>query len=255
MIAIRRISRPRELAEVDALYRGVFGIAAEDNGLNVRLLVALSSNSGHVIGAYDGARLVGFGLSFLAHDRGAGRLYQYSQTVAVAPDAQGRQVGRAVKYGQRDAALADGVDLMRWAFDPMHARNAHFNLDVLGGRILSTRPDFYGSAAAPPDRGERTDRCLIDWELSAPARLTCPHVDAAGLAPGQTVETGGAVLVGVPLHWREFRREVGAAAGADVRAATVEAIGKALAQGLVGVSCRRVDATTAAYVLVPGRAA
>ena len=30
--------------------------------------------------------------------------------------------------------IAANSGRVRWSFDPMHARNAHFNTDVLGGR-------------------------------------------------------------------------------------------------------------------------
>lgn len=253
-IHVRRLESAGELAEVDGLYRRVFALDPADTGLNVRLLVALGANSGHVVGAFADDRLVGFGTSFLARDAGTGRPYQYSQTVAVAEDAQNRGVGRAIKLAQRDVALADGVELMRWVFDPMHARNAHFNLDVLGGRVIALHRDFYGAAAPRRDAGEPTDRCVVEWDLTgAPVPAHAP-ADLAAPPPGCSHELGEAVVVGLPADWRRYRASVGGAAAAEVRAATVETIEKALARGLQGAACRRLGADTAAYLFTPAGA-
>lgn len=244
---LRRITEPADLADVDALYRCVFQLSAGDTGLNQRLLVGLIGNSGRLIGAYEAGRLVGFGLSFLARDRPSGRLYHYSQTVAVAPQVQGQGVGRAVKCAQRQAALDDGIDLMRWSFDPMHARNAHFNLDVLGARAHRLHRDLYGDAAPGRDAGERTDRLVVDWELTAP-RPERPAPPDVVLAPGGSAQLGDIAAVAVPADWSGFRAAHGASTAAQIREQTVAAMQHALSRGLVATSCRRTAADTAVYL-------
>ena len=234
--AVREVRDPAELAAIDRLYRRVFGVPDDHNGMNLRLLVGIGANSGHVLGAFDADGLVGFGLSFLARDAGTGRLYQYSQTVAVAPEAQSRRIGRRLKAAQRAAALADGVDLMRWAYDPMQARNAHFNLDVLGGRVRRLHRDFYGTVELARDAGEPTDRFVVDWELAAEPRPQCG---------------GNGMSVAIPADWAAYRAAHGRAAAERTRREAVDRLGAALASGLVAVSCRRTGADTAAYVLVP----
>jgi predicted GNAT superfamily acetyltransferase len=249
MIHIRPLTCADELGAVDALYRDVFGIADGDTGLNLRLLSALAANSAHVLGAYEDRRLVGFGVSFLARDPSTERLYQYSQTVAVARDMQTRGVGRLVKYAQRDAALADGIDLLRWVFDPMYARNAHFNLDVLGGRARRVHRNLYGAAAPGRDAGERTDRLLIDWELRAPRAEPRPEVPELVPQLGHTREFGDQLAIGIPADWQTYRAEVGPVAAAQLRESVVDALAKALDRGLVVTSCRRVNDTAAMYLL------
>lgn len=247
MVQLRRITEPAELPEVDALYRDVFHVATGDTGLNQRLLVGLIGNSGHLIGAYEADRLVGFGLSFLGRDRPSGRLYHYSQTVAVAEHVQGRGVGRAVKCAQRQAALDDGVDLMRWSFDPMHARNAHFNLDVLGARAHRLHRALYGAAAPGRDAGERTDRLVVDWELTAP-RTRGPAPPDVTLTPGSSAQLGEIVAVAVPADWTAYRAAHGTSVAVAVRNETVAAIEDALGRGLAAYSCRRTAAEVAVYL-------
>jgi predicted GNAT superfamily acetyltransferase len=249
MTQIRRLTTVDQFGAVDALYREVFGITGDDTGLNVRLLSALAANSAHVLGAYTGSRLVGFGVSFLARDRSTGRLYQYSQTVAVAPDMQTRGIGRLVKSAQREAALEDGIDQLRWVFEPMYARNAHFNLDVLGGRVRRLHRNLYGLAAPGRDRGERTDRLLVEWELRAASSAARPPVPELVPPPGHTCEFGDQLLIGIPADWHGYRTQVGPQAAAGLRASVVDALAKALDRGLVATSCHRVNDTSAVYLL------
>ena len=154
-----------------------------------------------------------------------------------------------IKHAQRDAALADGIDLLRWVFDPMYARNAHFNLDVLGARSRRVQRNLYGSAAPGRDRGERTDRLLVDWELRAPAAPTLAHLPELLPPAGHSREFGDRMAIGIPADWHRFRTEVGAAAAAELRATVVDEFAKALDRGLVATSCRRVDELTAVYLL------
>lgn len=219
MTCVRRLSEPAHLGAAEQLYADVFG-----RRLNHRLLVGIAANGGYVLGAYEDEDLVGYGLSFLA--RADGRLYQYSQTVAVTPSAQGRGIGRAIKYAQRDAALADDIDLIRWSFDPVHARNAHFNTDVLGGRITRLRKDFYG---------EGTDRFLVDWGL----RAIAPPIewDVPSLEPGHGKDLGDAMAIAIPTTPHHDLRET----------ALFE---EAFERGLVGASCRLLDEHTAVYLFV-----
>jgi predicted GNAT superfamily acetyltransferase len=250
---VRLVHDPAELGQVTALYRRVFGLNHADGAINTRLLVALDMNSGHVIGAFLDGELVGFGYSFLALDDRAGRLLQYSQTTAVAPEMQGRGIGRAVKLAQRRAALDRGIDLMRWAFDPMRAHNAHFNLDVLGGTVSRFVPQMYGDAAPGRDVGDMTDRFIVDWELAGPRRPEHGQFPArTSLRAGATSRIDDATLVAIPAAWPEVRRQHGTAHARRLRAETADHFAQALADGLTAVSCQRIDAETAAYLFVAG---
>jgi predicted GNAT superfamily acetyltransferase len=249
---------PEDCARCELIYREVFGLAPGDGSLNARLLVALGRNSGMVVGAYGDGELIGFVLSFLARQEN-GRLYQYSQTAAIVPTWQGQGVGRAMKFAQRSAALAAGIDLVRWAFDPVRAVNGHFNLDVLGAKATSIARDLYGHMATPDDRGEPTDRFIVDWELRDPAVVA----RAEGAAPGQVdrepiairpgeLQTGtAAALLGIPADWRAYRHTAPAAAG-PLRDQILDRAQQLMSAGLTAVSCRRLDGETAVYRFTRG---
>ena len=59
--------------------------------------------------------------------------------MAVAKDYQNKGVGARLKWAQRERALAKGGKLIKWTWDPMQARNAHFNLNRLGVTVDEIR--------------------------------------------------------------------------------------------------------------------
>jgi predicted GNAT superfamily acetyltransferase len=198
-------------AEASALYREVFGYDDPAYGLNPRLLGALASNGGSVVGILDESdRLVAFAYGFCGTDRRG--FYHYSQSAVVAAEQQGHGLGRMLKHAQREVALSHGMSRMRWTYDPAQVRNAHFNLDVLGARGRWFAPDMYGPG---------TDRVIVEWDLS---RDAAPAPDDAALTQ----------LV-VPGDPRELRRSF------------EELLGK----GLVAVSCRRLPDGAGAYYFGP----
>ncbi|MET9316618.1 hypothetical protein ABZX12_32765 [Kribbella sp. NPDC003505] len=154
-------------AEASTLYREVFGYLDPAYGLNPRLLGALASNGGSVVGILDeNDLLVAFAYGFCGTDRRG--FYHYSQSAVVASDQQGHGLGRMLKHAQREVALSHGMSRMRWTYDPAQIRNAHFNLDVLGARGRWFAPDMYGPG---------TDRVIVEWDLTreqpaVPAGLT-----------------------------------------------------------------------------------
>jgi predicted GNAT superfamily acetyltransferase len=252
-LATAVLRSPEDCARCELIYREVFGLAPDDGSLNARLLIALGRNSGMVIGAYGNGELVGFVLSFLARQDCGGRLYQYSQTAAILPAWQGLGVGRAMKFAQRSAALAAGIDLVRWAFDPLRAVNAHFNLDVLGAVAGSLARDFYGPMATPDDRGEPTDRFVVDWELRDSAVVaraagahTREHREPVSIRAGELRTGPDTALLGIPADWRAFRRSSPAAAG-PMRSQILGHAQQLMGTGLAAVSCSRLDSDTAVY--------
>jgi predicted GNAT superfamily acetyltransferase len=261
-VEVRPLAAPEEMSQCESLYRRVFGLRAEEGSLNSRLLVALARNSGIVVGAFAGDELVGFAFSFLAQDAGSGLAYQYSQTAAVLPDWQGCGVGRQLKFAQREVALARGIRWMRWAFDPFKFRNAHFNLDVLGAHATGLARDLYGARGYGLDAESSTHRLIVDWRLGSqrvsqigegrppaePPAQSCtaqpgtaqPDVAPVGVIRRQ--EEGTAFLV-VPATWRPGG-EPGELALKDRVLVAIESL---LGEGLIGVSCTRLNEDVAVY--------
>jgi predicted GNAT superfamily acetyltransferase len=73
-----------------------------------------------------------------------------------------------LKLAQREDALARGIDLVEWTFDPLELKNAYFNIERLGAIVRRFVPNQYGSTSSPLHGGLPTDRCIAEWWLSAP---------------------------------------------------------------------------------------
>ncbi|MFQ5927700.1 MAG: GNAT family N-acetyltransferase, partial [Terriglobia bacterium] len=117
-------------------------------------------------GAYDGNELIGFVLAF-AGVRGD-QTFLHSHMAAVLPAYQNAGVGRRLKLAQRADALARGIRLVEWTFDPLEIRNAYFNLEKLGVIVREYLPDLYGRTTSPLHAGLPTDRLLAEWWLDSP---------------------------------------------------------------------------------------
>jgi predicted GNAT superfamily acetyltransferase len=121
---------------------------------------------GQVLGAFDGDTLVGFTKAFVGmHDHTP---YLHSHMAAVLPDYRDRHIGRQLKLAQREHALRRDIRRIEWTFDPLETRNAHFNINRLGGMARQYLPNLYGITSSPLHRGLPTDRLLVEWHLESP---------------------------------------------------------------------------------------
>src|SRR5262245_26800504 len=127
------------------------------------LLVASIKRGGILIGAWDDSRLVGFVWSMPGIRNG--QPTHWSHMLGVRPEARGEGLGVQLKRAQRDQALAAGVELIEWTFDPLQAVNAHLNLSVLGCESSEYRVNTYGEMSGPLHRGTPTDRLVAEWWL------------------------------------------------------------------------------------------
>jgi predicted GNAT superfamily acetyltransferase len=126
-------------------------------------IVALSFSGNVPYGAVDGDRLVGFVLGWAGVDDVG--LHAHSHMLAALPDRRHTGVGYALKLAQRAECMDRGISVVRWTFDPLVSRNAYFNfhkLGVLGDRFVR---GFYGQMSDDINRGERSDRLVVRWEL------------------------------------------------------------------------------------------
>ncbi|MEJ3656373.1 GNAT family N-acetyltransferase [Actinomycetes bacterium KLBMP 9759] len=220
------------------LYRSVFGLGATDPAVAPKLLCALARHGGSAVGAFDGDRLVGFAYGFTGLDEGLA--YHHSQAAVVERKLQGTGVGRLLKHAQADVARATGVSTMRWAYDPLEARNAHFNLDVLGATGIRFHRAYFGSDFPGADRADRADRVIVEWPLEETAAPELPVDPPDGLGWGDCVEHAGEHWLAVPAGWAQVRSP-------ELRDRVAAHLERLVGRGDVLRSCRRVDPTTAVY--------
>ncbi len=168
-VYVRQVETLAEYQTCQRIQRQVWGFGPQDTVMHLPLMVALQKNGGLVLGAFgrgpDGTEeQVGFALGFIGRDERWG-YFHYSQIVATLSDWQSRGVGYALKTAQRREALAQGYELIRWAYDPLEARNAYFNLAKLGGVCRQYIANMYGAGRGELFGQLDTDRLIVDWEL------------------------------------------------------------------------------------------
>jgi predicted GNAT superfamily acetyltransferase len=172
-IEIRECETVEEFDRCVRLQRDVFGLPDLEISPRRHLVVSRQAG-GWTLGAFTGeGKLAGF-VHHLAGVRGEGEIFGYSHMMAVDREYQNRGVGARLKWAQRERALAEGRRFIKWTWDPMQARNAHFNLNRLGVVVRSYAENFYGTdyktdpannkGAAP---GLDSDRLFAGWELTS----------------------------------------------------------------------------------------
>ncbi len=240
-IITRPLATTAERLAAVQLYRLVFGLPADDPAFTPKFLSAVAHAGGSAVGAFDEEdRLVGFTYGFVGLDDGTP--YHYSQTAGVDPAAQGRGVGRQLKRAQAEVARRTGVRTMRWAYDPLQARNAHFNLDVLGAvgrwfhRDLYDMQDHYG----------RTDRVVVEWVLDAQTPGSVPPLPRDAPDWGECRSDGDVGWLAVPASSDELRR-MGPDEALELRDRVADELARLLDGDRVLRSCRRLDERTALY--------
>src|SRR5215217_280770 len=123
-VTIREIDDVGQLHAVEDLQKEVWGIPDLDV-VPLTQLVAAKEAGGVLIGAFDGATLVGFVYGFPSYERG--KLAHHSHMLAVKPEYRNFDLGRRLKFAQREHVMTQGVELISWTFDPLQSLNAHFN--------------------------------------------------------------------------------------------------------------------------------
>ena len=158
---IREIRSHDELLAIEKLQQEVWGCNDLEVVPALHMIAALQVGA-IVVGAFDGAVMIGFAYGFPGFE--GGHRVIHSDMLAVRDSYRDRGIGRALKLAQRDGALARGVDRITWTFDPLQTRNAFLNLEKLG--VISDRylRDFYGQTSSPLHAGG-TDRLWVTWHL------------------------------------------------------------------------------------------
>ena len=176
MITIRDLTTLDECLQVVALEKDVWRYTDGDDVVPAAVLIVSVKRGSILLGAFDAAaHMKGFVYSMAALKDG--RPTQWSHMLGVVEDARGTGLGLRLKLAQRERALAMGIDLIEWTFDPLQAVNAHLNLARLGAVVEEYEENIYGESSSPLHRGTPTDRFVAEW------RLTSPHVQRRIAAP------------------------------------------------------------------------
>jgi predicted GNAT superfamily acetyltransferase len=210
----------------------------------IPLFVVASETGGQVLGAYDGANLVGFTMAIAGwRDR---KPFLHSHMTAVSEAYRDWGIGRRLKLFQRDDALARGISLVEWTFDPLVTRNAYFNFMRLGAFTRRYIPNAYGITTSPLHGSLATDRLVAEWHLKS-------NRVRHALASKRTVTldpSNRAVRITVPSNIEELRANHPSGARevqSEVRADFQKWLGKGYAATAVTPSEGGID-----YILEPG---
>jgi predicted GNAT superfamily acetyltransferase len=235
-VVVRECTTAEEFDACVRLQREVFGLPDLEVSPRRHLIVARTAG-GFTLGAFVGGELAGFALQQVALY--GGRLGGYSHMAAVGERFQNRGLGARLKWAQRERTLREGRDLIKWTFDPMRARNAHFNLNRLGAAVRSYAANYYGTDyhAAAALHGEvyglESDRLFAEWELSSPR----VEAVARGERPPSTTP---AAAVEIPPDWDALVRDDAARAREELARVRAE-FQRHFAAGLVCAGFERSD--------------
>ena len=170
------------------LEKQIWGYTDSEDLVPAIMLFLCAKRGGLLIGAEraDGT-LAGFAFSMASIV--GGKPAQWSHMMGVVPGTRAQGLGRALKLAQRERALAMGIELIEWTFDPLQAVNAHLNVSKLGAISSTYAENIYGDSSSVLHRGSATDRFIAEWWIQT------PHVErrlAAGPFTARDSGVGGA---------------------------------------------------------------
>ena len=252
-IQIRECTTITEFDACIKLQRDVFDLPELEISPRRHLIVSRQAG-GWTLGAFVNDRLVGFVHHLVAVQSGEGgrpgvpEIAGYSHMMAVAVDYQNKGVGAQLKWAQRERALTEGRRFIKWTWEPMRARNAHFNLNRLGVIVEAYAENFYGTDYTT-DRAEKSeiargvdsDRLFASWHLGSDR--------VAALAQGRQPRSLGspAQTIAIPPDWMAMLSKDVGAAGRELQRVREE-FTRAFAAGLVCAGFER-EAAQPRYLL------
>ncbi|MCR2815441.1 GNAT family N-acetyltransferase [Microbacterium jiangjiandongii] len=199
-IGIRSLETVEQVFAAAAVLSEVWG--GDRDAMPPNLLRALAHSGNYAVGLYDGERIIGASVAFFA---APAERSMHSHVTGVLAEYQGRGLGRLLKQHQRTWAFAHDVGHITWTFDPLVARNAYFNLVVLGARVTEYLVDQYGPMDDGVNRGDETDRLMASWALAAPAPTPEPGDVVATVAVPRDIE---GLRRAAPVEAAAWRRRV-----------------------------------------------
>jgi predicted GNAT superfamily acetyltransferase len=201
----------------------------------VRIFVVAAKIGGQVIGAFadtgDKRELIGFALALPGMRNGY--CYLHSQMLAVRQQYRNGGLGRRMKLYQREDALARGIELMEWTFDPLEMKNAYLNIEKLGAIARRYSVNQYGITSSPLQGGLPSDRLVAEWWMRS------KRVEAVlAEAPRAKFECGARIDVPAEIYAWKAAAATRAQALA-VQASNRERFSRAFAEGMsvLGYEC------------------
>ena len=173
-IEIRAVQGWDELREIEELQR-IIWTRDEREVIPSHVFHAMQYNGAALLGAFDGAEMIGFTLAVLATVEGldhridqvaAARLKMYSMIAGVLPGFRDADVGYRLKTAQLDFAMRIGVRLITWTYDPLESRNGRFNIGKLGAVCHTYVRDFHGEMTGI-NAGLESDRFDVEWWITS----------------------------------------------------------------------------------------
>lgn len=194
---IRECTTIEEFDGCVALQREAFGLPDLELSPRRHLIVSRRAG-GWTLGAFVGDCMVGF-VHHLAAVHGD-EVFGYSHMMAVAKDYQNKGVGVRLKWAQRERAMKERRKRIKWTWDPMMARNAHFNLNRLGATVDTYAGNFYGTdystdASLTEKVGLPSDRLVATWNLDS------ARVNALANGAATPVDARLVASVAIPAEW------------------------------------------------------
>jgi predicted GNAT superfamily acetyltransferase len=207
----------------------------------LRMFVVADKVGGQVMGAFEGETMVGFALS--VPGTRSGHIYLHSHMLAVRKDHRNGGLGRQLKLMQREDALARGIELIEWTFDPLEIKNAYLNIEKLGAVARRYNINQYGITSSPLQGGLPSDRLIAEWWLKS------KRVERL-LAEGKNAVAKAVTSISVPAQIYDWK----ASAETRMRAKQVqegnrEQFLKAFAHGLTVLNYERDADGNGKYLL------
>jgi predicted GNAT superfamily acetyltransferase len=246
------------LSDGEAILRVMIATWGEHQLVPREMIRALADSGNVPYGAFVGRELVGYVLGWAGADPADG-MHVHSHMLATLPRRRHGGVGYALKLAQRAQALDQGLRVVRWTFDPLVARNAYFNLHKLGAVVDRFERDFYGEMTDALNRGDRSDRFFVRWDVEAPpGPRSLPFAGEATLlrrgddgAPDRADGADGdAAVIEIPQDHASMRTSDPGLASAW-RDAVADIAQACLGRGLMGVA---FDRERCAYLFASGAA-
>lgn len=216
--------------------------SAEIDVVPIPLFVVAAETGGQVLGAFHGNDLVGFTMAIAGWRNRAPFLH--SHMTAVRDAYRDRGIGRQLKLFQRADALARGISLVEWTFDPLDAKNAYFNLMRLGAVARRYLPNAYGITTSPLHGALPTDRLVAEWHLRSPRVRRV----LAGKRPAPVLAKN-AIRISIPAIFEDLKTTDPARAAqiqSEIRAQFTHWLAKKYAATAVAPSPSAID-----YILEP----